>query len=61
MRFSVPDNMRYICQSEAIIELSSETHYLQKRKISFGEKSMADLLPLFKNTMTRNTFFHVLM
>jgi uroporphyrinogen-III synthase len=48
MRFSVPDNMRYICQSEAIANYLQKHIIYRKRKISFGEKSMADLLPLFK-------------
>lgn len=48
MRFAVPDTMRYICQSEAIANYLQKHIVYRKRKISFGEKSMADLLPLFK-------------
>ena len=48
MRFAVPDNMRYICQSEAIANYLQKHIVYRKRKISFGEKSMSDLLPLFK-------------
>ena len=48
MRFSVPDNMRYICQSEAIANYLQKHIVYRKRKISFGEKTFADLLPLFK-------------
>ena len=48
MRFAVPDSMRYICQSEAIANYLQKHIVYRKRKISFGEKSMADLLPLFK-------------
>ena len=48
MRFAVPDSMRYICQSEAIANYLQKHIIYRKRKISFGEKSMADLAPLFK-------------
>lgn len=48
MRFAVPDTMRYICQSEAIANYLQKHIVYRKRKISFGEKNFADLLPLFK-------------
>ncbi|MBF8457821.1 uroporphyrinogen-III synthase [Kaistella sp. G5-32] len=48
MRFSVPDSMRYICQSEAIANYLQKHIIYRKRKISFGEKTFSDLLPLFK-------------
>ncbi|MBA5246964.1 uroporphyrinogen-III synthase [Marnyiella aurantia] len=48
MRFSVPDSMRYICQSEAIANYLQKHIVYRKRKISFGEKTFADLAPLFK-------------
>ena len=48
MRFTVPDSMRYICQSEAIANYLQKHSVYRKRKISFGEKTFADLLPLFK-------------
>ena len=48
MRFSVPDSMRYICQSEAIANYLQKHIIYRKRKISFGEKLFSDLLPLFK-------------
>ncbi len=48
LRFSVPDTMRYICQSEAIANYLQKHIVYRKRKISFGEKNFADLLPLFK-------------
>lgn len=52
MRFSVPDSMRYICQSEAIANYLQKHIIYRKRKISFGEKTFADLLPLFKKFPT---------
>lgn len=52
MRFSVPDSMRYICQSEAIANYLQKHIIYRKRKISFGEKNFADLLPLFKKYPT---------
>lgn len=48
MRFAVPDTMRYICQSEAIANYLQKHIVYRKRKISYGEKNFADLLPLFK-------------
>ncbi len=48
MRFSVPDTMRYICQSEAIANYLQKHIVYRKRKISFGEKVFSDLAPLFK-------------
>lgn len=48
MRFSVPDSMRYICQSEAIANYLQKHIIYRKRKISFGEKNFADLAALFK-------------
>lgn len=52
MRFTVPDSMRYICQSEAIANYLQKHIVYRKRKISFGEKTFADLLPLFKKFPT---------
>jgi uroporphyrinogen-III synthase len=48
MRFTVPDSMRYICQSEAIANYLQKHIVYRKRKISFGEKNFADLMPIFK-------------
>lgn len=48
MRFTVPDTMRYICQSEAIANYLQKHVVYRKRKISFGEKNFADLALLFK-------------
>lgn len=48
MRFAVPDSMRYICQTEAIANYLQKHIVYRKRKISFGERTFADLLPLFK-------------
>lgn len=52
MRFSVPDSMRYICQSEAIANYLQKHIVYRKRKISFGEKTFSDLIPLFKKFPT---------
>ena len=48
MRYSVPDTMRYICQSEAVANYLQKHIVYRKRKISFGEKNFSDLSPLFK-------------
>ncbi|MGX9986460.1 uroporphyrinogen-III synthase [Soonwooa purpurea] len=52
MRFTVPDSMRYICQSEAIANFMQKHIVYRKRKISFGEKTFSDLLPLLKKHST---------
>ncbi|QCX53016.1 uroporphyrinogen-III synthase [Elizabethkingia sp. JS20170427COW] len=52
MRFSVPDSMRYICQSEAVANYLQKHIVYRKRKISFGEKTAKDLLPLLKKHNT---------
>lgn len=52
MRFAVPDTMRYICQSEAIANYLQKHIVYRKRKISFGERTFSDLLPLFKKFPT---------
>ncbi len=48
MRFTVPDSMRYICQSEAVANYLQKHIVYRKRKIAFGEKTFSDLAPLFK-------------
>lgn len=52
MRFSVPDTMRYVCQSEAIANYLQKHIVFRKRKISFGEKTTKDLLPILKKYNT---------
>lgn len=52
MRFAVPDTMRYICQSDAIANYLQKHIVYRKRKISFGEKNFADLLPILKKFPT---------
>lgn len=48
MRFSVPDSMKYVCQSEAIALYLQRYIVYRKRKIYFGEKEAEDMIPLFK-------------
>lgn len=48
LRFQVPDSMRYICQSEAVANYLQKHIVYRKRKISFGGKTISDMLPLFK-------------
>lgn len=48
LRFQVPDSMRYICQSEAVANYLQKHIVYRKRKISFGGKTVADMLHLFK-------------
>ena len=48
LRYQVPNTMRYICQSEAVANYLQKHIVYRKRKISFGGKSISDMLPLFK-------------
>jgi len=48
MRFTVPDSMKYICQSEAIAFYLQRYIIYRKRKIYVGEKEAEDMIPLFK-------------
>ena len=47
MRFSVPDSMRYICQSEAIANYLQKHIVYRNSKICFWDKTLGDLAPLF--------------
>lgn len=48
IRFTVPDSMKYFCESEAIAFYLQKYIVYRKRKIYIGEKVFSDLLPLFK-------------
>jgi len=48
MRFQVPDNMKYFCQSEAIAFYLQKYIVYRKRKIYIGEKEISDLASFFK-------------
>lgn len=47
MRFSVPDKMKYFCQSETIANYLQRYIVYRKRKIYFGAKTLEDLEPFF--------------
>lgn len=48
LRFQVPNEMRYVCQSEAVANYLQKHIVYRKRKISYGEKTLQDMLPFFK-------------
>ncbi len=48
LRFTVPDSMKYFCESEAIAFYLQKYIVYRKRKIYIGEKVFADMVPLFK-------------
>lgn len=48
MRFQVPDDMKYFCQSEAIAFYLQKYIVYRKRKTYVGEKDIKDLIPFFK-------------
>lgn len=52
MRFTVPDDMRYFCQSEAVALYLQKYVVYRKRKIYFGEKTLPELLKLIKKHKT---------
>jgi len=48
MRFKVPEDMKYFCQSEAVAFYLQKYVVYRKRKIYVGQKEFAELSPLIK-------------
>lgn len=48
MRFKVPDEMKYFCQSEAVAYYLQKYVVYRKRKIYVGKRTFQDLAPLIK-------------
>lgn len=48
MRFTVPDDLKYFCESEAIAFYLQKYVVYRKRKIYVGEKTFGDLIKLIK-------------
>lgn len=48
MRFTVPNEMKYFCTSEAIAYYLQKYVVYRKRKIYFGNNTFKDLIPLIK-------------
>jgi uroporphyrinogen-III synthase len=48
MRFKVPEDLRYFCQSEAVAYYLQKYVVYRKRKIYVGQKDFADMTALFK-------------
>jgi uroporphyrinogen-III synthase len=48
MRFTVPDSMKYFCQSEAIAYYLQKYVVYRKRKIYVGERTFSDLVKIIK-------------
>lgn len=48
MRYKVPENLKYVCQSEAIAVYLQKYVVYRKRKIYVGLKDFKDLTPIFK-------------
>lgn len=48
MRFKVPEDMKYFCQSEAVAFYLQKYVIYRKRKIYVGQKEFVDLSPLIK-------------
>jgi uroporphyrinogen-III synthase len=48
MRFAVPDDMKYFCQSEAVAYYLQKYVVYRKRKIYVGERTFADLSKIIK-------------
>ncbi|WP_405610102.1 uroporphyrinogen-III synthase [Polaribacter sp. Asnod1-A03] len=52
MRFKVPDDMKYFCQSEAVAYYLQKYVVYRKRKIYVGPRSFTELLKLIKKHKT---------
>jgi len=52
MRYTVPDDMRYFCQSEAVSYYLQNYIVYRKRKIYVGTRTFADLVTLIKKHKT---------
>lgn len=48
MRYKVPEDLKYVCQSEAIAVYLQKYVVYRKRKIYVGQKDFSDLAPIFK-------------
>ncbi|MEN8186631.1 MAG: uroporphyrinogen-III synthase [Bacteroidota bacterium] len=48
MRYTIPDDMRYFCQSEAIAYYLQKYVVYRKRKIYVGQRTFEELVPLIK-------------
>lgn len=48
MRFKVPEDLKYFCQSEAVAYYLQRYVVYRKRKIYVGQKEFSDLAPLIK-------------
>ncbi len=48
MRFTVPDSMKYFCQSEAVAYYLQKYVVYRKRKIYVGKRTFPELMPLIK-------------
>ena len=48
MRFAVPEDMKYFCQSEAVAFYLQRYVVYRKRKIYVGKKEFEDLTPMIK-------------
>src|SRR5210317_650405 len=48
MRYTVPDTMKYFCQSEAVAYYLQKYVVYRKRKIYVGKRNFSELLHLFK-------------
>jgi len=48
MRYSVPDSMKYFCQSEAIAKYLQKYIVYRKRKIYVGKRTFSELIPIIK-------------
>lgn len=48
MRFKVPDNLKYFCQSEAVAYYLQKYVVYRKRKIYVGKRTFAEMAPILK-------------
>ena len=61
MRYKVPEDLRYFCQSEAIAFYLQKYVVYRKRKIYVGQKDLQTCLRSSKNTKKRNIYYPLLI
>jgi uroporphyrinogen-III synthase len=58
MRYKVPEDLKYFCQSEAVAFYLQKYVVYRKRKIYVGQKDFVDLSPLDKKIQRRKISYY---
>ncbi|GFR90004.1 uroporphyrinogen-III synthase [Elysia marginata] len=57
MKYEIPDDLYYLCQSEAVAHYLQKYIVYRKRRIYVGEKTFEDMTPLLKKFCNEHFFF----